>query len=270
MSYTSATFFLDPINGVDTARTALTTVTASNPSGTITRMNKTAHGLVTGAVVTASAFSAWLNADWKITRVDADNFDLDSAVWQATADASGTITPFGGMNKADAWKTFSSGATAARIAPGDTIRMIASTDPTSLSQSATWTKGSKTVTLTTAVNADVEVGGSAWTASANVTSTTSATRKEGTLSTSITVAGAFTTGLAAYKAMGATDFSGYEQISLWFQSSSALTAGQVQVVLCSDATGATPVDSFNLPACPIANTWQAMTIDKGSDRKSVV
>lgn len=265
MSYTNATFFLDPISGSDTARTALTTVTVANPSGSITRATKTAHGLVTGAVVDLTLFSAWLNEAWIISVVDANNFDLVGAVWQTTADNNGTATPRGGSSKADAWKTFNNGATAPRIAPGDTIRVIASTDPTSLGQTATWTKGSKTVTLTTAVTADISTCQAAWTASANVTTTTSSTRKEGTLSTSIAPNGTFTTGLAAYEAMTATDFSGYQQISFWIQSSVAVTAGQLQLKLCSDNAGATPVNTINIPAIPSAlvGTLVPMVVDTG-------
>lgn len=39
------------------------------------------------------------------------------------------------------WKTFASGATAARTAPGDTIRIMASPDPTSLGVTGVWTDG---------------------------------------------------------------------------------------------------------------------------------
>lgn len=39
------------------------------------------------------------------------------------------------------WKTFASGATAARTAPGDTIRIMASPDPTSLGITGDWTDG---------------------------------------------------------------------------------------------------------------------------------
>src|ERR1041384_4147884 len=119
MAYTSGLFYIDLEAGSDTARTALTTVTVANPSGTITRATKVAHGLTTGAVVDLTLFTAWLNSAWKITVVDADNFDLDGAVWQTTADNNGTVTPRGGSSKADAWKTFLTGASAARIAPGD-------------------------------------------------------------------------------------------------------------------------------------------------------
>ncbi|MEI6577718.1 MAG: hypothetical protein WCO63_16195, partial [Bacteroidota bacterium] len=132
MAYTNAIFYLDHVNGIDAARTTLNLCTASNPSSTITSINKVGHGLVTGAVVTLSNFTAWLNAKWKITRVDADNFTLDTAVWQATADASGDCVPFGGMNWADAWKTLTTGASAARVAPGDAIRCAKSPDPSLL------------------------------------------------------------------------------------------------------------------------------------------
>jgi hypothetical protein len=141
MPYSNAVFYLDPDLGNDAARTALTTVTVSNPSGTITRCNKPGHGLVTGAVVDLSLFSSWLNFAWKITVVDADNFDLDGAVWQVTADNNGTATPRGGSSMADAWKTVNVGVTAARHTDGDIIRIKASPDPTAMGQNATWTDG---------------------------------------------------------------------------------------------------------------------------------
>ena len=47
-----------------------------------------------------------------------------------------------GTSFATRWKTITSGATAARIAPGDTIRIMASPDPTSIGD-ATWTGGGR-------------------------------------------------------------------------------------------------------------------------------
>ena len=44
------------------------------------------------------------------------------------------------------WKTITNGATAARIAPGDTIRIMASPDPTSIG-SATWTGGGRPASI---------------------------------------------------------------------------------------------------------------------------
>lgn len=140
MAYSNAIFYLDLYGGGagDGVRATITAVTASNPSGSITRMTKTAHGLVNGAVVTTSLFTTWLNGDWKIENVTTDTFDLVGAVWQATADTSGSVVPFGGSSWADAWTTISSGVTAARIAPGDTIRISKTPDPVSIG-SASWT-----------------------------------------------------------------------------------------------------------------------------------
>lgn len=47
-----------------------------------------------------------------------------------------------GTSFANRWKTITNGATAARIAPGDTIRIMKSPDPTSIG-SATWTGGGR-------------------------------------------------------------------------------------------------------------------------------
>ena len=60
-----------------------------------------------------------------------------------------------GLSFANRWKTMTSGATAARIAPGDTIRIMGSPAPTSLGIGATWTgeKMRTTGTITAATNA---------------------------------------------------------------------------------------------------------------------
>lgn len=51
-----------------------------------------------------------------------------------------------GLSFANRWKTMTNGATAARIAPGDEIRIMASPDPTSMG-SATWTGGGRPVAI---------------------------------------------------------------------------------------------------------------------------
>jgi hypothetical protein len=51
-----------------------------------------------------------------------------------------------GLSFAQRWKTITNGATAARIAPGDEIRIMASPDPTSLGN-ATWTGGGRPASL---------------------------------------------------------------------------------------------------------------------------
>jgi hypothetical protein len=359
MSYTSATYYLDYEGGSDAARTALTTVTVANPSGTITRATKAAHGLVTGMVVDLTLFSAWLNDAWKITVVDANTFDLDGAVWQATADNNGTATPRGGGSLADAWKTVTSGATNTRHQAGDTIRIKASPNPTSLGINGTWTdgpqqttkaivsstnatpivitlsganytalapavgdtvivanhatntkangvwqisavNGSTTITLQDAggndsvgngiggatgtvrkatnmavklassVTRDVAVCGNQgqkanWTAATgNVTNTViTSDFKEGGECQQIAVGAAFTTGLAAYFPTGTLDLSGYQQLSFWIKQTAGTlgAASSLSLKLCSDTAGATPVNTFNLPALGSLNQWSPIVVD---------
>lgn len=171
-----------------------------------------------------------------------------------------------GVDFANRWLTITSGATAARIAPGDTIRIMASKDATSLGQSASWTNGSITVTLTSAVTANIDACESAWTNAmgGNGSTSTTTTNKEGTKACTVAPGAGFTTGRMAYKALGgATDFSGYKQVSLWFKSTVALAASDVSLRLCSDAAGVTTVDTINIPAVPAANIFQAITVDTG-------
>jgi len=167
-----------------------------------------------------------------------------------------------GTTFANRWKTITSGATAARIAPGDTIRIMASPDQTSLGQSATWTNLSKTVALTTAVTANVDDGEAAWTASASVTSTADTTFfKENTKSAKHVIAAGFVTGLAAYKAFSATDYSAKKQISFWIRNSVAVPASSLSIKLCSDNAGVTSVNTIAIPAIPSINQWVPITVD---------
>lgn len=59
-----------------------------------------------------------------------------------------------GTTFANRWKTLTSGATAARIAPGDTIRMMSSPAPTSLGITAEWTHGPFPPVLTVVSSTD--------------------------------------------------------------------------------------------------------------------
>lgn len=272
MAYTSGVFFIDLYSGSDTARTALTSCVASNPSGSVTSIAKTGHGLVTGAIVDLTSFTAWLNGAWKITVTDANNFTLDDATWQTTADPNGTVTPRGGSSWADAWLTITSGATAARIQPGDEIRVSKTPDPVSLGQSATFTDGSQDVVLTTAVTKSIEDAtagtGGAWTVSANVTGTNNTSRKFGSTSATFQPAGAFTTGKVAYAAIaggGTQDFSAYQYINLWYRAATStnIAANTYKICLCSDTTGGTIVNEINLPASNSSNSWQCLVLDYG-------
>lgn len=272
MAYTNGVFFIDLYSGSDTARTALTSCVASNPSGSVTSIAKTGHGLTTGAVVDLTAFTAWLNGAWKITVTDANNFTLDDATWQTTADPNGTVTPRGGSSWADAWRTITSGATATRIQPGDEIRVSKTPDPVSLGQSATFTDGSQDVVLTTAVTKAIEDAnkgtGGAWTVSANVTGTNNTSRKFGSTAATFAPAGAFTTGKVAYAAIaggGTADFSAFQYINLWYRATSNtnIAANTYKICLCSDTTGDTIVNEINLPATNSNSSWQCLVLDYG-------
>lgn len=176
-----------------------------------------------------------------------------------------------GLSFANRWKTITSGATAARTAPGDVIRVMASAAATSLGQSATWTDDSSTVTLTTAVTANIMTCDSAFTASANVTAATSSTtQREGTASASLAFAAGFTTGKAGYFATGTLNLSGYQQISLWLRSTTATAANTITIKLCSDTIGDVPVDTFTLAVANVAGIWHNYTFDKGSALGSAI
>ncbi len=135
-----ATYYVDYLLGSDTARTTLTGCIASNPSSTTVLITKVAHGLFTGAKVSLTLFTNWLNTYWIITKVNDDSFTLDSAVWQATADTNGSCLPFGGSSFGDSWKTVAGGSlSGVRLVAGDILRYAKSPDPISMGQTALWT-----------------------------------------------------------------------------------------------------------------------------------
>lgn len=179
------------------------------------------------------------------------------------------VDPISGNNSNDGLSFANRKLTLTSFTPaaGDTVKVIASPDPTSLGQSATWTNYSPTVTLTSAVTANISTCDTAWTASANVTATavsTSGNYKEGSAAAQLVIASGFTTGLVAYFPLGsATDFSAYQQISFWFQAGTA-SSEFFQIKLCSDAAGVTAVDTVTVPANLLsATTWHAVTVNTG-------
>lgn len=175
-----------------------------------------------------------------------------------------------GTTFANRWKTYTSGATAARIAPGDTIRVMASPDET-LVGDATWTNASKTVTLAGAVTATISNCGTAWTPSANVTSTTTTTRKEGSLAARNDIAAGFTTGLVAYSATGTLDLSAYQQVTFWFYCvNTTVAANTLSLRLCTDTVGAVSVHTIAIPAVAASANWTAFTVDTGGALNSAI
>jgi hypothetical protein len=178
-----------------------------------------------------------------------------------------------GLTFANRWKTINSGATSARTAAGDAIRIMGSGVPTSLGVTGAFTNDGRDVTLSSALTANIATcDTTAWTASANVTATASTTRLEGSHAASIAIAAAFTTGLAAYFPTGTLNLSGYEQVSFAVRTSAAVGAGVLSLRLCSDAAGVTTVDNLPLPAMASGlNTyWFTMTLDKGAALGSAI
>ena len=268
MPYTNGIFYIHPTTGSDAARTALTSCIASNPSGTITRITKTGHGLETGAVVDLTLFSAWLNGSWKITVNDANTFDLDGAVWRTTPDNDGTVTPRGGSRN-DPWKTATSGATTGRTQTGDELRAPVNT-PVSTGVNATFTSGSKNVTLAAALTKTVEhCIGNTWNTATDITGSTNTSRKIGATAQVLTPATAFTTGKVAWKTVdggGTQDFSAYQKISFWFRptSNTVIVANTYRICLCSDANGDTVVNQISIPATLNNSNWHIVTLDNGA------
>lgn len=168
-----------------------------------------------------------------------------------------------GTTFANRFKTITNGATAARVAPPDVVRIMKSEDPVSLGIDATFTNKSDTITLASALTTNIYTDG-AWTAATNVTATTNASnRKEGSNSSSLAIASAFTTGLVGYYATGTLNLSGYTKISLWIRPNQTVASGVLEIRLCSDTAGATPVNSITINEAFTANNWKCITVDTG-------
>lgn len=186
------------------------------------------------------------------------------------------VDPVGG-NDANNGSTFALrkktllSASATAVA-GDIFKIMKSPGPFSLGQTATWTNVSKTVTLTTAVTANIDTCETAWTASANVTSTADTSQfKEGSKSAKHVIAAGFTTGLISYFATGTLDLSGYKQVSFWmFPNLAIAAAGNLQLWLCSDTAGTIAVNVVNLPACSSTVSWIPVTVDLGTALGSAI
>jgi hypothetical protein len=177
-----------------------------------------------------------------------------------TFSGDGTGTSF-----ANRWKTFTLGATAARIAPGDTVRVMASPEPTSLGN-ATWTNLSNTVTLATMATAVVEgatsATGFAWTGLANVTvSGDTNGYKNGPSGVQFVFASAFTTGLAAYvrRIDESADVAAHRYWRLLFLSTNSVDTQAAEVEMREstggvDATGSGTASASSVFSSP---TWDA-------------
>lgn len=179
-----------------------------------------------------------------------------------------------GTTWANAWKTFQLGATAARIAPGDEIRVAKSPDP-ELVGTASWNGDVITgddIVFDTAPTQFITDGTAGWTTMGGptVTNNQSTAWVVGRAATGggVSVAAASNQSLM-YKNLGSTiDFSANTQISFWFRPSAAFdcsTSQNMYIRLCSDTAGITVVDTLTMPKWNYNSSyWYPIVIDKGS------
>jgi hypothetical protein len=113
-----------------------------------------------------------------------------------------------------------------------------------------------------------------WVASAFVsTSQSTSAYREGYTASQIAIAGAFTTGKAAYYTLPSTlDLSSYQQVSFWVnqQSGTIGAAGATYLALCSDTTGNTVVHTCNIPNLVALSKWVPVTVDLGTNLNSSI
>jgi hypothetical protein len=157
------------------------------------------------------------------------------------------------------------------IAGGDTIRVMGSPAPTSLTVDLAWTQLSNAVLYGVSSRTTVLDTSLSWTASANVTATTSTRiiRPGHTQSISLAWSNTFTTGKAAYVATGSPlDLSAYTGLGVWIYqvSGTLMAAGAHSIQLCSDTAGNTVVDDLPLEQIgfPVNTGWYYMYVNKGS------
>lgn len=200
-------------------------IASSTNATPIAITTSTAHGYSTGDTVFICDHTTNTNANgtWEIIVTGSTTFTLTGSTGNGVGGAAGT----------------------ARKATNCVVRLASA------------------LTENIASHGNVGEGRTAWTASSNVTTTTSATTKQGNISDSIAIGASFTTGLAAYKSFSTKDLSGYQQLSFFIQQTAGTvaTSGQIQLRLCSDNAGVTAVNTFNVPALGALNNWHVFTVD---------
>lgn len=161
--------------------------------------------------------------------------------------------------------------TAALLAPGDVVRMMASRAPSSVGN-ATWTDNSQDVVLAAAATLTIDNCESGWTAGAGVTASFPVQRIQGSACMRLNINGTTVTGaqILAYKALGATtDFSAYKGVSLRvLPGNTALNMGSLALALCSDSVGAVPLATIPIldinTGAAIAGGWLLQEYDTGA------
>lgn len=153
----------------------------------------------------------------------------------------------------------------AAASAGDNIKLKQTPDIQDTGVDITLTYQSISGTLASALTQTISNCESAWTSDdgLGVTTNTSSTRKEGSLSSSFAISGLlFSTGQAAHLNLGGTlDLSGYEQVSFALRPSANVAANSLTFRLCSDTDGLVTVDTLTIPYAMYTNKWFRFTVD---------
>jgi hypothetical protein len=181
-----------------------------------------------------------------------------------TLSTGGTCTNSGGGPTNCAKNTVNGCAPAG----SDVIRLLESALPTSAAINGTFTNGSKTITLVSALTASIQDCDEEWSVYGDITSSISSSYyKFGAASTTITIPSEYTTGEIAWTTTESSsmNLSAYGQLSFWIRAecsgSSSITSGSLKINLYSteDASG-TPVDTFLISDTIYPNRWVPLTI----------
>jgi hypothetical protein len=143
----------------------------------------------------------------------------------------------------------------------DEVRFIESPTPVQATFNATWTHGSTIVQLAATKSVNLMIGTMVANTAAGVVHTLDTTNFKVTSSQRYRIPATFT-GRVAYNSLSSSkDGSGKTRISFWIRNEIALTAGQVQLKVCSDAGANTVVGTFSVPAIPTVNQWVPVVIN---------
>lgn len=111
---------------------------------------------------------------------------------------------------------------------------------------------------------------SVWTASANVTAATEGTIKvNGTNSAKLTIAAAFTTGIAGYINFAAVNTTTCSYIHFWIRSTVNTTNGQLRLAIDDTNNCASPLTYYDVPALT-ADTWTQVEVAIGSGSAAAI
>lgn len=191
------------------------------------------HGYATGdtVVVTGHTTNTNANGTWEIISITSSTFSLTGSTGNGVGGATGTVRL---RNNSRVMISY--------LGVGPTTAPVKNL----------------------ASHGNVGSGRTAWTASANVTTSLNLTDfKEGDSSDSIAIGASFTTGLAAYKATTSTLASSCATTSFWIKQTSGTVAvaSDVSIRLCSDVAGATSIKTVPVPGLVTLNRWTVVSVD---------